>query len=137
MEGDTPTFYQDSTTNIFSSCFSFSEAYDNSLHSKPQSRHSSFHKSHKKHKSEKKKSKFKSKFKKEESFIEAKPKYISDKINTDKFNILRIEEFFNKKKFKLSDKFDRKNADKFLTSKNLALMKPFIDCEEMDDKRHN
>ena len=54
MEGDTPTFYQDSTTNIFSSCFSFSEAYDNSLHSKPQSRHSSFHKSHKKHKSEKK-----------------------------------------------------------------------------------
>lgn len=137
MEGDTPTFYQDSKTNIFSSCFSFSEAYDNSIKSKPQSRHSSFHKSHKKQKIEKKKSKCKSKFKKEESFIEAKPKYISDKINTDKFNILRIEEFFNKKKFKLNDKFDRKNADKFLTSKNLALMKPFIDCEEMDDKRHN
>jgi len=137
MEGDTPTFYHDSTTNIFSSTFSFSEAYDNSINSKPQSRHSSFHKSHKKHKSEKKKSKFNSKFKKEESFLEEKKNYNSDKININKFNILRIEEFFDKKKFKLSNKFDRKNADKFLTSKNLALMKPFLDCEEMDEKRHN
>ena len=137
MEGDTPTFCQESTTNFFSSCFSFSEAYNNSTHSKPQTRHSSFHKSHKKHKSEKRKSKFKSNFKKEENFPEEKPKYISDKINTKKYNILYIEEFFNKKKFKLSDKFDRKNAEKFLTSKNVALMKPFLDCEEMDEKRHS
>ena len=111
--------------------------YNNSTHSKPQTRHSSFHKSHKKHKSEKRKSKFNSKFNKEESFIEAKPKYISDKIKTNKFNILKIEEFFNKNKFKLSDKFNRKNAEKFLTSKNIALMKPFLDCEEMDEKRHS
>jgi hypothetical protein len=137
MEGDTPTFCQESTTNIISSCFSFSEAYNNSIQSKPQTRHSSFHKSHKKHKSEKRKSKFKSNFKKEESFLDAKPKYISDKINTNKYNILKIEEFFNKKKFKLSDKFDRKNAEKFLTSKNVALMKPFLECEEMDEKRHS
>ena len=137
MEGDTPTFYQDSTSIIFSSAFSFSEAYDNSIHSKPQSRHSSFHKSHKKHKSEKKKSKFKTKFKKEELFFVKKHNYNSDKINTNKFNILRIEEFFDKNKFRLSDKFDRKHADKFLTSKNLALMEPFLDCEEIDDKRHN
>ena len=137
MEGDTPTFGHDSTTNLFSSCFSFSEAYDNSIHSKPQSRHSSFHKSHKKHKSEKKKSKFRKSFKKEEFVFDEKRNYNSDKINTIKFNILKIEEFFNKNKFKLSDKFDRKHADKFLTSKNMALMKPFLDCEEMDDKRHN
>ena len=137
MEGDTPTFYHDSATNIFSSNFSFSEAYENSINSKPQSRHSSFHKSRKKHKSKKKKSKFNSKFKKEEIILEEKKNYNSDKININKFNILRIEEFFNKKKFKLSNKFDRKNADKFLNSKNLALMKPFLDCEEMDEKRHN
>ena len=137
MEEDTPTFCKNSTTNILSSAFSFSEVYTNSIKSKPQSRHSSSHKSHKKHKSEKKKSKFKSKFNKEESFIEAKPKYISDKINTNKFNILRIEEFFNKNKFKLSNKFDRKNADKFLVSKNIALMEPFLDCEEKDEKRHS
>ena len=54
MEEDTPTFCQNSTTNIFSSAFSFSEVYTNSIKSKPQSRHSSSHKSHKKHKSEKK-----------------------------------------------------------------------------------
>jgi hypothetical protein len=137
MEEDTPTFCQNSTTNRFSSAFSFSEVYENTIQTKPQTRHSSFHKSHKKHKSEKRKSKFNSKFNKEESFIEAKPKYISDKIKTNKFNILKIEEFFNKNKFKLSDKFNRKNAEKFLTSKNIALMKPFLDCEEMDEKRHS
>jgi hypothetical protein len=137
MEEDTPTFCQNSTTNRFSSAFSFSEVYENTIQTKPQTRHSSFHKSHKKHKSEKKKSKFKSKFNKEESFLEAKPKYISDKINTNKYNILKIEEFFNTKKFKLSDQFDRKHAEKFLTSKNIALMKPFLDCEEMDEKRHS
>ena len=137
MEEDTPTFCQNSTTNILSSAFSFSEVYYNSIKSKPQSRHSSFHRSHKKHKSEKKKSKFKSKLNKEESFIEAKQKYNSDKINANKFNILRIEEFFNKSKFKLSNKFDRKNADKFLISKNIALMEPFLDCEEKDEKRHS
>ena len=119
------------------SAFSFSEVYNNSIKSKPQSRHTICHISHKKHKSEKKKLKFKSKLNKEESFIEAKQKYISDSINTNKFNILRIEEFFKKSKFKLSNKFDRKNADKFLISKNIALMKPFLDCEEKDEKRHS
>ena len=137
MEGETPTFYRESTANFVSSCFSFSEAYNNSIQSKPQTRHSSFHKSRKRRKSEKRKSKFKSNSKKEESIIEPKPKYISDKIKINKYNILKIEEFFNKKKFKLSDKFDRRNAEKFLTSKNNALMKPFLDCEEKDEKRHS
>ena len=141
MEGETPTFCQETTINMLSSAFSFSEAYENSIHSKShsksRSRHSSFHKSHKKDKSERKKSKFKTSFKKEENVFVEKPKYISDKLNTNKYNIMKIEEFFNKNKFKLSNKFDRKNAENFLSSKNIALMKPFLEYEEMDDKRHS
>ena len=130
MEGNTPRFYQNpQKKEELESVFSFSVDYDkissNKSKSKNSSNHSSFHHNSKcKHK--KSKTTTKSKFNKFE-LPEANFNFHSHKEVFSKWNIFTIQEFLNKNKFKLNNNFDRKNSKRFLSSKEEALEKPFIE----------
>jgi hypothetical protein len=127
-----PKFCETRETDInLQSAFSFSVVYETKI-TKPHyhSHHNSFHKSKKGHK--KSKSKTKSKFKKMEKPTQDRIICKSDKNNLDKYNILTIEEFLVKHRFKLSNKFDRKHCEKFLNAKEDE--KPFAQLEEMSKK---
>ena len=129
MEGNTPRFYQKLEKNEeLESVFSFSVDYANISSNKSNSRHSSKHLSfhhHSKCKHQKSKTTKKSIFNKFEL-----PKdfhFHSHKEVFSKWNILIFQEFLNKNKFKLNNNFDRKNSKRFLSSKEEALEKPFIE----------
>ena len=130
MEGNTPRFYQKLEKNEeLESVFSFSVDYTNISSNKSNSRHNSKHSSfHHNSKCKHKKSKTttKSKFNKFE-LPEANFNFHSHKEVFSKWNIFTIQEFLNKNKFKLNNNFDRKNSKRFLSSKEEALEKPFIE----------
>ena len=136
MEGDTPKFCETKETNInLQSTFSFSVVYeekDTQRHFHYHSEHNSPHKSKKRHK--KSKSKNKSKFKKMQGPEQDRIKCKSDKYNLEKYNIMTVEEFLIKHRYKLSNKFDQKLSEKFLISKEEAFKKPFIQLEEMNNR---
>jgi hypothetical protein len=128
MEGNTPRFYQNAEKNEeLESVFSFSVDYDKmsskKTNSKQTSKRSSFH-HHSKCKHKKSKTTTKSKFNLE--LPEANFNFHSHKEVISKWNILTIQEFLNRNKFKLNNNFDKRNSKKFLSSKEEALEKPFV-----------
>jgi hypothetical protein len=131
MADDTPRFCETKETNInLKNTFSFSVVYekeDTQGHFHNHSQHNSPHKSKKRHK--KSKSKNKSKFKKMQGPEQDRIKCKFDKSYLEKYNIISIEEFLIKHKFKISNKFDQKHSEKFLISKEEAFEKPFVQLE--------
>jgi hypothetical protein len=131
MAEDTPRFCETKETNInLKNTFSFSLVYEKEetqRHFHYHSQHNSPHKSKEGHK--KSKSKNKSKFKKMKGPEQDRIKSKSDKSDLKKYNILTIEEFLIKHRFKLSNKFDQKHSEKFLMSKEEAFEKPFVQLE--------
>ena len=106
MEGNTPRFYQKLEKNEeLESVFSFSVDYakisSNKSNSRHNLKHSSFH-HHSKCKHKKSKTTTKSKFNKFE-LPEANFQFHSHKEVFSKWNILIIQEFLNKNKFKLNN----------------------------------
>ena len=134
MDEDTPTFCKiigkDHNNQSF---FSFSKDYNNNtIHSKHPSRHSTISKSKMKHKKSKTKTKRRTKTK----FLSLdepneKTNFQSYKMNINNYNILKIQDFLNKNKFKLNNNFDRKNSKKFLNSKEIAFQKPLCELDDI------
>ena len=129
MQVDTPRFCQTTENNLDNhNLYSFSNYYQDTINSQDNSKDSNNnHKS--KSKNKRSKSKDKSKLKKKYNNLE-NINYHSDKINTQKYNILQIHDFLVKNKFKISNRFDQINSEKFLSSKEEALRKPFFLFEE-------
>ena len=67
----------------------------------------------------------KSGFGKDDKEKKSKKRRDSCKFRTKKYNINNINEFIKKHKFKLRNDFDKKNAAKFLSSKEQAFNMPF------------
>ena len=139
MAEDTPRFCETKETNIsFRNTFSFSVVYEKNEIQSPSHYHSHHNSSHKSKKGHKKsKSKNKSKFKNNKGPQQDKIKCKSDKCYLEKYNIITIEEFLIKHRFKLNNNFDQKHSEKFLISKEEAFEKPFAELEEMNNKVEN
>ena len=137
MEENTPRFFQNiEKAEELESLFSFSVEYKKNFRTKSNSKHhsknssSSHHNSRSKHK--KSKTNNKSKFNKLE-LPKSNFNFHSNKEVSSKWNIFTINEFLDKKKFKLNNNFDRKNSKRFLSSKEEALEKPFL-FDDLVDK---